>query len=698
MMEVMSPPAVPPGHAPNTLADRLAEARRAHFVGRAEERARFMRMLRGVAEPVWFLHGPGGIGKSTLLRELAREAEACERIVLQIDARHVPATPEGWRQALAAALHAEDANLPPPGCVLLVDTFESIATLEPWLRDDELPRYPGDVIVVLAGRTPADAQWRLDAGWSTVAAVTRLLPFSEAESQDYLAARLAGRAVPQQLLAQGRGYPLLLALLADAERYGRGAALPAAPEGDALVRELLARFAGELRDPLRRSAFDLLIVARTVNLPMLAEVVDVVAAPALLGWLRTLPFVEAAELHVQVHDVVRESFAVAWTDPDPDEIGRLRLRAMQHTVRRLARVGNHETARLLKDWLFLMRHTPAGPHLDQAALESHRLDAMAPQADAPRIEALARARHGEAALALVRHWLHAAPDAFVIVRRHDGAFAGALLVIELTRASAEALAGDPLAEAAWHHVLATRKPRPGGSVWLARLTLDERSEGVPNAAFSLGAMRVTRRALLEANAEWTLLVHADPARMEPVYRSFSRINWAHRVPALDHRLGNECWGVFARDYVTEPVPPEWRALQAPGQGSRVSVLGQDAFAAAVKDALRHYAREDKLAASPLLACHWLDGGDSAARVAALRERLRQAVQALAEHPADAKFHHALRLTWLDPGTSQERVAEELGLPFNTYRYHLARGTDRVVQALWQRELQPVPLLTPFAAT
>ena len=690
MMAGMSPPAPHPG----TLADRLAAARRAHFVGRAEERARFVRMLRGVAEPVWFLHGSGGIGKSTLLRELAREAEACERIVIQLDARHVPATPEGWRQALAAVLHAEGGCLPPPGSVLLVDTFEAIAALEPWLRDEELPRYPADVVVVLAGRTPADPQWRLDAGWSAVAAVTRLLPWSEAEAQDYLAACLPGRAVPLHLLAQGRGYPLLLALLADAERHGRGAALPATPEGEALVRELLARFAVELEDRLRRSAFDLLIVARTVNLPMLSEVVDAAAAPALLGWLRTLPFVEAADLHVQVHDLVRESFAAAWAARDPDEIGRLRLRAMQHTVRRLARVGSDETARLLKDWLFLMRHTRAGPYLDQTALESHRLDAMDPQVDPPRIEALARARHGEAVVALVRHWLHAAPASFVVVRRHDGAFAGALLVIELTRVSAEALAGDPLAAAAWRHVQATRAPRPGGSVWLARLTMDETVADVPNAAFSLGAMRVTRRALLEPDAEWTLLAHAEPAGMEAVYRSFTRINWAHRVPSLDQRQGDEEWGVFARDYVAEPVPPEWRALPGPGQGDGEPLLGKDAFAAAVKDALRHYAREDKLAANPLLGCRWLGGPDMAARVSALREHLHQAVRALAEHPADAKFHHALRLTWLDPGTSQERVAEELGLPFNTYRYHLARGTDRVVEALWQRELQSVHFAAP----
>jgi len=430
---------------------------------------------------------------------------------------------------------------------------------------------------------------------------------------------------------------------------------------------------------------------------MLVEVVDATAASALLGWLRTLPFVEAAELHVQVHDLVRESFAATWSARDPDEIERLRLRTMQHTVRRLARVGSEGTARLLKDWLFLMRHTSAGPYLDPLALESHRLDTMDPLADPPRIEALARARHAEGAASLVRHWLSAAPEAFVVVRRHDGVFAGALLVIELTRASTEALAGDPLAAAAWRYVQATREPRPGGSVWMARMTIDEASASVPNAAFSLGAMRVTRRALLEAGAEWTLIAHPDPAGMEPVHRSFSRINWAHRVPALDHRLGDETWGVFARDYVTEPVPPEWRAVPSQEQGGRGPVLGQDAFAAAVKDALRHFAREDKLACNPLLGCHWLAGRDTTGRVAALRDRLRQAVQALAEHPTDAKFHHALRLTWLDPGGSQERVAEELGLPFNTYRYHLARGTDRVVQALWQSELQSEALQTRAGA-
>jgi hypothetical protein len=64
-----------------------------------------------------------------------------------------------------------------------------------------------------------------------------------------------------------------------------------------------------------------------------------------------------------------------------------------------------------------------------------------------------------------------------------------------------------------------------------------------------------------------------------------------------------------------------------------------------------------------------------------------ALPIFAAHPADRKFHQALRRTWLVPGAKQEAVAEDLGLPFTTYRYHLARGAERLSELLWQRELR-----------
>ena len=55
-------------------------------------------------------------------------------------------------------------------------------------------------------------------------------------------------------------------------------------------------------------------------------------------------------------------------------------------------------------------------------------------------------------------------------------------------------------------------------------------------------------------------------------------------------------------------------------------------------------------------------------------------------PRDAKLARALDRTYLRPAPTQEAAAELLGLPFSTYRGHLARGLERVTDLLWEREL------------
>ena len=155
---------------------------------------------------------------------------------------------------------------------------------------------------------------------------------------------------------------------------------------------------------------------------------------------------------------------------------------------------------------------------------------------------------------------------------------------------------------------------------------------------------------------------------------------------MDHETDGRTWWAWTRDFVTEPVPAEWRppvASPAPGE---TPALDRDSFAAAVRDGLRQYLRDEPLAASPLRHClAFTRGATEPASAIALRAVLGDAVQTLAAHPADLKFHRALQQTWLTPGAKQEAVAADLGLPFNTYRYHLARGAERVAQVLWQRE-------------
>ncbi|TDO46879.1 hypothetical protein EV643_110262 [Kribbella sp. VKM Ac-2527] len=119
------------------------------------------------------------------------------------------------------------------------------------------------------------------------------------------------------------------------------------------------------------------------------------------------------------------------------------------------------------------------------------------------------------------------------------------------------------------------------------------------------------------------------------------------------------------------------------------VLSQPDFAQAVRAALRALHRPDLLASNPLLRSRLVrDHGDPSADT--LRALLLEAAESLRADPRDDKPFRAVDRTYLRPAATQERAAEVLGLPFTTYRRHLARGVGRIVDWLWTRELHGPP--------
>jgi hypothetical protein len=220
-------------HPPSaTLAARLRERDRAAFVGRARELRMVDALLRADSHlSVLLVHGPPGIGKSVLMREIARRGAALNHVPLRFDGAELRGDPAALRERLSAAWEHERP-------LILVDGTERAPRTAAGLRDALLPSLPARTALAVAGRCPPERGW-FENGWETVAAQLALGPLSADESRALLANRgLAGDHRVPAIVRWADGWPLALKQAADAAladpAWGPDVPGPAAAVRDAL--------------------------------------------------------------------------------------------------------------------------------------------------------------------------------------------------------------------------------------------------------------------------------------------------------------------------------------------------------------------------------------------------------------------------------------------------------------------------------
>jgi hypothetical protein len=683
---------------PPRIADRLAAARRGRFVGRQDEIALFRNALLAAEPPfaVLHLHGPGGVGKTTLLREYARIAAECGRTAVRLDGRDVDPSPAGFLRALRHALGPEGSDQPAPlpdwpgDGVLLIDTYETLAALDTWLRETLVPQLPARSMVVLAGRNAPALAWRTDVDWADLTAIVPLLNLRPEECQTYLAARGIPADRHAAALAFTHGHPLALALVADV--LGRDetvASFDPASEPE-VIRILLERLVRDMPDARHRLALEVCTLARVTTERMLAEVLREEDARDLFAWLRQLTFVEQGPYGLFPHDLAREVLEAEARWRDLSGYRRLGWRVHRHLRGRVIRSGGVEQQRLQLESLFALRADPVmDGFFDLDALEGVYAE-PATAADAGAIVAMVRAHEGVESAAIARHWLARQPQAFQVFRAGVAEPFGFMAHLALHLATPDDLAADPASGAALAFVRRYGPAAPGEEIVHLRFWMHRVAYQAITVAINLAAMNIVTHVTTRPNMAWNFVAMADPDFWQP---HFTGLNWP-RSPEADFTVGGRRYGAFAHDWRVGPAAT-WMSSdrpQMPFDPARRAApaappsLARDEFAAAVRQALRDYTRPDRLADSPLLRSRLVGGAAGQAGTPdALCGLLREATESLTTNPRDLKLHRALWHTYFAPAPTQEAAAELLGLPFNTYRYQLANGIDRVVGWLWRRE-------------
>lgn len=212
------------------------ESRR-RLIGREQEIGSVERWLAAPEETpeaatrLLAVSGIGGIGKTTLLADIAERSRHAGARVLWLDGQGELATPGAMLSSLEFSLAYEygkerlsDQPLMPyiigalasERTVLLVDNGEQLDRLEGWLLSQFLPRLPASgLLLIIASRNGLSAKWQASPYWAGRMDAWPLSLFTREQAMEYMANSGLPMELKLEVVRQSDGHPLLLTLTAD---------------------------------------------------------------------------------------------------------------------------------------------------------------------------------------------------------------------------------------------------------------------------------------------------------------------------------------------------------------------------------------------------------------------------------------------------------------------------------------------------
>jgi hypothetical protein len=653
-----------------TLADRLRARDVERFVGRAAELAVFEGLF--VDDPpvsVVHVYGPGGMGKSALLRQVERLGAAAGWSPWRIDGRELPPAP-GALETILASAQSEERPL------LLFDTYERISALDGALRERLLPALPAQAIVVLAGRERPAPEWFQD-GWEHVTRALPLEPFTAAEGRLFVDAHgIADDTTASALVQWSSGSPLALGLAsAIAQREGGWSDDHLASDPQ-LVELLVSRLVLAQPDPADRhdDVTAVAAIARVTTASLLADVLPGIPPNEAQAWLRAQSIAEPVGDGIAMHELVRKALRAQLRAQRPERERELRRRIADH-------LHHHAVAddpRLVVDLAELIEDPALRWGFGADAARVLRPDALRPgELDAPPEHM--RARASAAWWETTRTLAAASPEHFVVARDHHDVLCG--MAIAGTPAGASpALLTDPFV-GRWIKHAAEHVPKGNALVWrdAMDLTADEQGDLASRVLAVINTGTILRSGLANPRCFYIPISPVNTASVAFMEQAGGRKidgldvqvgEHTHECYVIDHGPGGVLGGMRATIYAELGLPrPEDRPNHVVSLAARA--IGEDD----VRQALRDLDRPTELATSPLTKV----AGPGGEAVRALL--LRAMTESFGAGPDETLLREVAFAAYANRTAAHEDVAFTLHVSRATYFRRLRQATERICDYL-----------------
>ncbi len=346
------------------VRERLIQQAERSFVGRSQEIAHLLGLLIEQDTPVVFVHGIGGIGKTSLLDVLAAEAQTLGAVVIKLDCRSIKPSEEGFRHELNAAIGGDSTHVEQLALrlnqlgervILALDTYEVYRMMDTWLRQVFIPALHDNVRVVFCGREAPVSAWYTTPGWHGMFQSIPLGPLSNPDAEELLLRSGVTETDAQRVIQFTHGHPLALKLAAAtiAERPDLNLK---EVESQHVVTELTELYLSDVSDPLVRVVLESASVVRRTTRSLLGAMLPDIAPNDAYDRLHALPFVDSASDGLIIHDLVQQAIATRLRAADPERYYHYR-RSAWNQLRSEFSVGSRATIwRYTADMIYLIDH------------------------------------------------------------------------------------------------------------------------------------------------------------------------------------------------------------------------------------------------------------------------------------------------------------------------------------------------------
>jgi hypothetical protein len=279
-----------------------------------------------------------------------------------------------------------------------------------------------------------------------------------------------------------------------------------------------------------------------------------------------------------------------------------------------------------------------------------------------------------------------------VVRDAAGEVEFVVIALRLDRADPALRAADPATHGAWELITRFGGVRDGEAATYARHWMARDDYQAHSPLRSMMVLWALGAVAAMPGLRWFVVTNTLPSAQ---WISATKALGIECAPEVSFTLGGHFTNATLLDLRRiDPLTAFERllmgeALHVPLASEPVVQLARHAFDDAVQLALKHFAEPARLATNPLVHARlvWLhyDRLSSNDRPAIVQRLLRDTIGVLTDGLASAHAGRALAATWLSPNDGQKVVADQLGLPFGTYRHHLRSGFAALCERLWQLE-------------